>query len=380
MIKSGANNFIGRTSTDMQITFAGVDLATKIVSLYSFYVPTKQPISGILTGNWLKSDFGVSYGKDVTGAITGTVTTDQTDPTGEITLTWQEDFLYITDETIIGYSRDVLRGMLSGQVVTFADGTKVAMLGVSGNYKTATKANASEINREWGNLLKPYWGYRMIDNAFEDDANFEPKKVRNSLINPFLLLAKPFMIENYSLSGDGTANCRMMPSVVLKTMSLDEGDFNTNSIGVTVLGDTYELEENFNSGFDVRDYTEDDLTRLTVDYIVSGDSVDITAPVNDETACIIDPVDGTFEIMEYTGTWVAIATGSLSQYATIFANKSIIATVEEDGNCFVSVKEASLDLTGQASSFVLDSASTVKNFICKAKVYDLETRMMIPRV
>lgn len=375
-IKTGATDYVSRTSTEMKISFMGVDLSTKKVGMYSFYIPTKEPITGALTGNWLKSDYAITYVKDVTGTVDGTVTNDQADPAGEMSLSWNEDFNYVQDNSI-GYVRDVLKGFMSGQVVTMSDGARIAMLGTAGNFKTGQKATADQLNREWGNLLKPFWGFLLVDQAFEDDTNYEPKRNVNGLIYASLTLMKPFMVENYALSGSGKANCKMMPAVTLKTMTADEADVNMCSSTLQVLCDAYELPDFYNTGFTQTDYSTGIIKRLSVDYIVEGDTADITAPVTDEVACVINATTGVITIEKYNGaSWDVETGGTFDTNATIFAKKSVIATVEADSNCFVAVKTPNA-LGGTASQFVLDNTDTVKNFVCIANEYDRDNQKMI---
>lgn len=374
-IKTGANDFVGRTSTQLQFTFLGVNVSTKKVGMYSVFIPTKDPVTGALIGNWLKSDYAIGYGKDVTGAVTGTVTLDQADPTGDMSLTWKEDFNFVQDNSI-GYNRNILRGLLSGQTVSFANGDRVAMLGVAGNYKTDQKATKDQLNKEWGNLLKPYWGFLLVDGAFEDETG-EPKKNVNGLINASLTLVKPFMVENYTLSGSGKANCRMMPAVSTKTMTLDEGDYNMCSVTLQVLCDSYEQDDFFNVGFDSADYSTGELSRLSVDYIVEGSSGDIASPVTDDVACVVVAETGAITIEKYNGaTWDVETGGTFEDNAIIFSKKHVISTVETEGNAFVSVKTAGTGLDGFASSFVLDKDDTVTNYVCVVYAYERNSQNM----
>lgn len=376
-IKNGANEFVSRTDKELQFTFMGVDLATKKVGMYSFYIPTTQPINGMTAGTYLKTDYATTFVKDVTGSIKGTVTGDQADPNIEMSLTWNDDYNHIQNN-VRGFSRDILRGLMSGQVVTMSDGVRIAMLGTAGNYKTGDKSTANELNREWGNLLKPYWGFLIKDHAFNNAVDFEPAKEANCLISAYLKLSKPFMVESYYLSGKGTENCLMMPAVCQKMATMDEADVNTCNATLNVLCDTYERVNFYNRGFTQADYSTGVLNELSVDYIVEGDTADITSPVTDEVACVINVSTGAITIEKYNGsTWDVETGATFEANATIFAKSSIIDSTEVEGNCFATVKTPGAGLNGFASSFVLDTTNTVKNYVCLANVYEREEKKMI---
>ena len=378
MIRRGAEDFVARTNTELTFSFLAVNNSTKKVGLYVVAVPTKQPITGAIKGNWLKSNYAMNYVAINNGDIAGTTLADQEEPTGELTLTFNQDFNLI-QENSNGFQRNILEALLMGQSISDGSGNKIAMLGSQGNYKTDTKATRCQLNLEFGHLVAKEWKKLIVDGAFDEDT-YEPIKKTNTLIYSKSLTSKGFIMETYSLSGSGKEECCMCAVCMYSDMTADEADTaNTTAITLQPFADYYSRPQFLYEGVESDIEVDSVVEELKVDYIVENASDPTDFGVSGDKIAIVNPTTGVVVIKESTGlAWDAYGAGkTFLEYARISATKTTTDTIANavDGMAYIAIKTPTADLTGTASRFDRDSAGVVENFICRVLAYDRDTNL-----
>lgn len=380
-IKSGATDFVSRTSSELVFSFMGVSKDTKKVGLYAMYLPTREPVTGQMRGGFLKANNEVSYETVADGSIAGTVLLDQQDPSADISLTWKVDFNFLK-ENDFGFEKDVLNALLLGQAVdNGAD--RIGMLGTTGNSKIGKKATRCEVGQGWGDLTKKEWGYLILDGALDEDLN--PVREKNTLIYSKNLITKCFIMETYTLSGSGKGECLLNTAVSANNLSSDEGDTNTTNADLMISADMHAREAFLYEGAVAdKERTTDVLEEMAVDYIVTAEAEPTDFGTTGQRIALVSPTTGIVAIYVTDGSaWTQVVNKTFVQYARISAPAMTEDTIANavDGVAFVTVAEPdATELTGVASRYDKDGAGAVTNFVCEVFAYDRDEELFIKYV
>lgn len=384
-IQTGATDIVSRTLSQLTFSFLAVDSETKEVKLVVIGVPSKEPVADQTKGTFLKSNNAKQYTRTYDGDISGTVLLDQEDPSASLSLSMAMDYNFIK-ENDLGFERDVLNAFLLGQSIRYGSG-KLAMLGVTGNFKTGNKATACQLGHEWGDLFRKEWGYLVVDGAFNAET-YEPLKKKNTLLYSQNLITKAYVMETYTLSGSGKDENIMNPCVATMSLSASEGDTNSLSLDLDISADMYSRDGFVFEGIVVDRANADGtiVEELGVQYIVKSATAPTDFGNNGDKIAMVDPTTGEITIMVSDGSaWSEFGAGTtFLKYARISApavTEDTLANAVE-GVAFISVHTPdATDLSGSiASEYVLDATGATKNYICEVLMYEREEEEFIKYV
>lgn len=361
-----------RTGGQILVSMFGKNLTTKEVDIYQNLITTGEPVS-FSTDPMSSGSYDWITVRDRAGKIIGQVQGDETDPAGELSFSFYEDYDYVNDDYVYGNSKNMLLNMFNGEA--FKNGADVVVpIGTNGTDKSLTAlAKARDMNQPYKYLLHNEGAFiKEVGTANVADGGRVTFK-KNPFQDSFNMTHKTVCMEFLSATGQGQT-CKMFPIVAKSTAEWAEGDINQFNLTAQRGCDFWERNDFWTEVYREDVDTTRDILELYVKAIVVEGEVEPTG-ANGEYVAVVD-VDGNLTVKKHNGTTWAEATEVVAKFKTgtrIKSNKLISMGGEEEVNCFVA-----LDADKKLVRFSTDP--TVKKFYAKVMDFSREEAKYIPYV
>lgn len=379
---TGAEDTVGRTTSELLVSVLGMSNKTKKVALYTILVTTKEPITGLSLNNMISGQYGISYNKAYNGDNISPTRTDEEDPSAEVSFTFAEDYNYVHDNTY-GASRYILLACLRGETFKIGDEV-ITVVGTNGTIITnKTTARKNEMNLDFGGLLNLEGELLKRTKGVSDGKISLTQNVFRYMYNQ---MAKTVALEFRMTSGSGKQNTFLLPYVNITNASRDEADQNSYAVDGTRGCDVWERDDYFSEPNGIRpDFaTEKGIVEAQVDYIAEGSARPEDASAG-ETLASVDPATGIVKIYKYASTWTEVEGGEFARNCRLFSLRKVADTNKvTEVNCFIAIKEATPQgdvasaITGKAYKFDLNEGAGNKNYICEVNNYNRESQKFEP--
>lgn len=396
---NGGEELVGRTSGEMMITILGESTKSKSVDIYANLITTRDPVTmsldGIFTGDY---DYTTAYANN--GDIIGYVQTDQKDPEGEISFSFKEDYIYVSDDYIYGQSKNKLIAMMQGGAFKNAKDDTVLTLGTNGTKKTLAKAKKNEMNLPPMYLFYNEGSRVKVPGGLDKDG--KPTFQINPAKNKFNSTHKTFCVETRTLSPSAKDTCRMLPLVAKGTAEWAEEDINSFNFTGQKACDVWERSNYFIEGVTEKENTlyntESIIKEMYVDYILIEEGK-TKAPASPEENKLMLVVKDNLDVELYKASgsnWGSPKNiTKLVSAGTRFFSKNLII-IDSKSDLTAKLGDDITHTVGQSSSktyavntfVVLDENKKAVNFsldshakpFALVKVFDRETATFRPYV
>ena len=307
----------GRMSENNLIVL-GKNIDSGDISAYFVGIATLENLSDVRK-KYLNTTTDDNYVRNSRGEIITNLTSQEAEPTGELTATFKVDWNSRIEGQTYGNAHNLYEAMIMGQ--TFMHGTdKIMVVSVLGARKGNKRADKCSINKAYKSFLGLEAQYLNTGGL---DASGNPVFVKNTFIDKVALEGTSVAMETLTTMGNGKTSSLLFPVLTADNVPFSQNDDGDSyAVAFKITSDVWEGENSLATGARVIEpLTATNKSYLEVDYMV----VSITDPtdfgVSGDLMCIVNPTTLAFSIKESTGSaWVA-TTGTFKALAKISANK-----------------------------------------------------------
>jgi len=298
IIAKGGEDLQGRTASELLFTMLGKDVATGFVDIYTTLITTKEALT-LPINNLSGGAFDYTTVRTSDGSICGQVQTDEQDFSGEISLSFQEDYIYVNNNQELVQNK--LTSLLKGDSINVGD-TTIIPLGTNGTSKSySSQATVSEMGQDFkyiffneGDKIKVAGGADPTTGAH----TYRPNPLRYMFNRTY----KTIDIEVRTTSSSGKQLCKMMPIVACTSIEWAEGDVNTFNVTLERSCDVYDRKDYFvevdvDEAFPI---DSSEITEARVDYFIIDDSSAVT--VGEDEYALKIATDGTYSLVQGSTT------------------------------------------------------------------------------
>lgn len=362
-----------RTGGQLNMTIFGKNLTTHAVDVYQLNITTGDPITFPLD-NLSSGNYDYQGVRDRSGKIIGQVQLDEQDPSGEISLTFDEDFDYLNNAYVYGNSKNRMLNLFNGEAFKNDDAV-IVPVGTNGTDKTKTAlAKLHEMNKPYKMLLHNEAGF-IKETGTADPTTGEVQMKKNPYASSFNRSHKTFCMEFRTTTGLRQVN-RMLPIIAKSTAELTEGDKNQYNITGQRGCDIFERDDFWTEIRPEKTPDGNVIKELYVKYIYESDATEPSEGTTDDLIAKVDTSNGTITILKHNGSAYAQASdieGKLQPGTRIKSNKlRVDSTTDTDVNCFIAVGE-----DGKAVDF---STNNSNRYYCIVYDFDRNQDKFVPYV
>jgi hypothetical protein len=293
--------FVGRTGGEIVVSAPAKNLTQKKMALLVNLITTREPASysmqNMSTGMYDKVTANTNSGK-----IAGQVSTNEQEPSGDISFGFQEDYIYI-GEALGNGSKSKLLALFNGE--GFLNGVDtIVPVGTNGTVKEVSdQARPYEMNQPWMYLLHNE-GSKIKQAGATDKVTGEPLMKKNPFRDALNREYKTICCEFLSVAGSGVAVNRMFPILGKSALDYTEGDINSFSLTMARGCDLTEREGYYWETVAPSPKTATVLREMEVDFVCEGTNTPAGGNVGDIAAHIAADGAITFKKKD-ASTWAA---------------------------------------------------------------------------